>query len=75
MSNPIENPEDFVDKQAYFAFVVDGEVTHIHTVDYLLELVVAGMSSDPKVIKLTKEQALEVKGGWYFDGTEFKEQV
>lgn len=75
MSNPFENPENFVDKQTYFAFVVDGEVTHLHTVDNMLELIVAAMSSDPKVIKLTKEQALKVKGGWYYDGTEFKEQA
>lgn len=75
MSNPFDNPEEFLDKQTFFAFVVDGEVTHLHTVDNLLELIIAAMSSDPKVIRLTKEQALKVKGGWYFDGTDFKEQV
>lgn len=75
MSNPFENPEEFIDRQTFFAFVVDGEVTHLHAVDNLLELIIAAMSSDPKVIRLTKEQALKVKGGWYFDGTDFKEQV
>lgn len=75
MSNPFENPEDFVDKHAYFAFVVDGEVTHLHTVDFILEMVVASMSSDPKVILLSKEDAIKVKSGWYFNGTEFVETL
>ena len=75
MSNPFENPEDFVDKHAYFAFVVDGEVTHLHTVDFILEMVVASMSSDPKVILLSKEDAIKVKSGWYFNGNEFVETL
>jgi hypothetical protein len=75
MSNPFENPEEFIDKQAFFAYVVDGEVTHLHTVDFNLELVVSSLSSDPKVIRLTNDQALKVKGGWYFDGEEFKETI
>jgi hypothetical protein len=74
MSDPFNNPEEFVDKHAYFAFVVDGEVTHLHTVDFLLEMIVASMSSNPKVIRLSKEDAVKVKGGWYFDGSEFREQ-
>lgn len=75
MKDPINNPEEFVDKHAYFAYVVDGEVTHLHTVDFLMELVVASMSSNPTVIRLSKEDALKVKGGWYFDGNEFKEKL
>jgi hypothetical protein len=75
MKDPINNPEEFVDKHAYFAYVVDGEVTHLHTVDFLMELVIASMSSNPTVVRLSKEDALKVKGGWYFDGNEFKEQL
>jgi len=75
MKDPINNPEEFVDKHAYFAYVVDGEVTHLHTVDFLLELVIASMSSNPTVVRLSKEDAIRVKGGWYFDGNEFKEQL
>ena len=75
MKDPINNPEEFVDKHAYFAYVVDGEVTHLHTVDFLMELVIASMSSNPTVVRLSKEDALKVKGGWYFDGNEFKEKL
>jgi hypothetical protein len=75
MSNPFDNPEDFVDKAVYFAYVVDGEVTHLHTVEFGLEMIVASLSSDPKVVRLSPEQAIKVKGGWSFDGTEFKEQL
>jgi hypothetical protein len=75
MKDPINNPEEFVDKHAYFAYVVDGEVTHLHTVDFLMELIIASMSSNPTVVRLSKEDALKVKGGWYFDGNEFKEQL
>jgi hypothetical protein len=75
MSNPFENPEEFVDKHAYFAYVVDGEVTHLHTVEFTLEMIVASLSSYPKVIRLSPEQAMKVKGGWYFNGTEFVETL
>jgi hypothetical protein len=75
MSDPFEKPEEFVDKHAYFAFVVDGEVTHLHTVDFLLEMIVASMSSSPTVVRLSKEDALKVKGGWYYDGANFREQL
>jgi hypothetical protein len=75
MSDPINNPEEFVDRHAYFAYVVDGEVTHLHTVDFLMELVIASMSSNPTVVRLSKEDAIRVKGGWYFDGNEFKEKL
>jgi len=75
MKDPINNPEEFVDRHAYFAFVVDGEVTHLHTVDFLMELVIASMSSNPTVVRLSKEDAIRVKGGWYFDGNEFKEKL
>jgi hypothetical protein len=75
MKDPINNPEEFVDRHAYFAYVVDGEVTHLHTVDFLMELVIASMSSNPTVVRLSKEDALKVKGGWYFDGNEFKEKL
>jgi hypothetical protein len=75
MKDPINTPEEFVDRHAYFAFVVDGEVTHLRTVDFLMELVIASMSSNPTVVRLSKEDAIRVKGGWYFDGNEFKEQL
>ena len=75
MKDPINNPEEFVDRHAYFAFVVDGEVTHLHTVDFLMELVIASMSSNPTVVRLSREDAIMVKGGWYFDGNEFKEKL
>jgi hypothetical protein len=75
MSNPFENPEEFVDKHAYFAYVVDGEVTHQHKVEFTLEMIVASLSSYPKVIRLSPEQAMKVKGGWYFNGTEFVETL
>jgi hypothetical protein len=38
-------------------------------------MIVASMSSNPTVVRLSKEDALKVKGGWYFDGTKFKEQL
>jgi hypothetical protein len=41
----------------------------------MLEIVVASMSSDPKVVRLSPEQAIKVKGGWYFNGNEFVETL
>lgn len=70
-----DNPADHLDRVVYFAFVVDGEVTHLHAVSKEIEMIVASMSSDPKVIRLTDDQAVKVKGGWYYDGSEFTEQA
>ena len=67
----LEERKEKLDTCTYFAFVVDDEVTFIHEVHNKVEMLVAIMSSDPKVIRLTKEQAAQVNGGWTFDGQNF----
>lgn len=68
------HPDLSPEKAAHFAFIVDGEVTHTHAVSREIELIVASMSSDPKVVLLSNEDALRVQGGWYYDGKEFTEK-
>jgi hypothetical protein len=71
LNDILEERKQKLDTTSFFAFVVDGEVAFVHGVDNRVEFMVAAMSSDPKVIKLTKEQAEQVNGGWSFDGQDF----
>lgn len=69
--NPFEYPEEF----DFFAFVVDGEVAFKIPVQTIFEQMVAAMSSDPKVIKLSNNDKLSVVEGWTYDGENFLEPV
>jgi len=56
-------------------FVVDGEVAFKIPVQTIFEQMVAAMSSDPKVIKLSNNDKLSVVEGWTYDGENFLEPV
>jgi len=56
-----------------FAYVIDGEVGHLHFMANVVEHAIAAMKSDPKVIEVPEELALlmepTVGFGWtYVDG-------
>lgn len=65
--NPFENPEEY----EFFAFVVDGEVTLKIPLHNSFEGMIAAMSSDPKVIKLSSPEKLSVIDGWTYNGENF----
>jgi hypothetical protein len=69
--NPFQSPEDY----EFFVFIVDGEVTLKFPVQTAVELMVAALSSDPKVIRLSSQEKLSVKEGWTYDGANFSEPV
>ena len=61
-----------------FAFVVEGEVFMVWTFDPTdtdgadpakMEMIIAGMSSDPKVIEFTPDKNVTV--GWTHNGVDF----
>ena len=56
-----------------FAYVIDGEVGHLHFMANVVEHAIAAMKSDPKVIEVPEDLALlmepTVGSGWtYVDG-------
>ena len=65
--NPFESPSEY----EFFAFVVDGEVALKIPVHNQVEQMVAALSSDPKVVKLSSADKLMVREGWIYNGTEF----
>lgn len=67
--NPFQYPEDY----EFFAFIVDGEVALKFPVQTAVEPMIAALSSDPKVIKLSVSNKLSVKEGWTYDGENFSE--
>lgn len=69
--NPFQNPGDY----EFFAFVVDGEVALKIPVQIIVEPMIAALSSDPKVIKLSNSDKLSVKEGWIYDGENFSEPL
>lgn len=71
MSNPFENREEAANTNAFFAIVVDNEVTYLHVVNLSVEGMVAAFSSDPKIVRLTNEQVVQVMPGWTYDGSNF----
>jgi hypothetical protein len=54
-----------------YVFVIDGEVGNKIYYDRSIEIAIAAMDSDPKVIPLTDEEFHNVGIGWTFDGTNF----
>ena len=66
---------DYTNK--YFAFVIDGEVTHVHLVDTRLEKLMAVMQSNPTIIQIPDElgpRMATVDGeGWSHVDGEFVE--
>jgi hypothetical protein len=64
---PTSAPEEY----DFFAFVVDGEVAFKFPVHSSLELMVAAMSSNPTVIKLSEQDKTTVREGWTYDGVGF----
>ena len=69
--NPFQSPEDY----EFFVFIVDGEVTLKFPIQITLEPMIAALSSDPKVIKLSSQDKLSVKEGWTYDGESFSEAL
>ena len=69
------NPSQSPDEYEFFVFVIDGEVALKIPIQTTLELMVAALSSDPKVIKLSSQEKLSVKEGWTHDGANFSEPV
>ena len=65
--NPFQSPNEY----EFFVFVVDGEVTLKIPVHNQVEQMVAALSSDPKVVKLSSADKLIVREGWIYNGTEF----
>jgi hypothetical protein len=65
--NPFESPDEY----EFFVFVVDGEVALKIPVHSQVEQMVAALSSDPKVVKLSTNDKLLVREGWTYDGAEF----
>jgi len=59
-------------KFEYFACVVDGEYTGAVGVAVSMDALVAGMSSNPTIIPINKEQAFGLRLGVIWDGKEFK---
>ncbi len=51
--------------------VVDGEVALKIPVHSQVEQMIAALSSDPKVVKLSTNDKLLVREGWTYDGAEF----
>ena len=70
-SNPFQHSEDY----EFFVFIVDGEVTLKFPIQITLEPMIAALSSDPKVIKLSSSNKLSVKEGWTYDGENFSEPL
>lgn len=60
-----------------FAFIVDGELGWIHSIDDTIEQWVAVMRSNPTVVELTDEQYVELTSpgvdpySYTYDGTNF----
>jgi hypothetical protein len=71
MSDQFDKWAELAETNAFFAFVVDGEVAYIHMVDNQLEGIVAACASDPKVIMLENEDKINVQTGWLHDGEKF----
>ena len=59
-------------KFEYFACVVDGEFAGAVGVATNMDALVAGMSSNPTIIPINKEQAFNLRLGVIWDGKEFK---
>lgn len=70
-ANPYQSPGEY----EFFVFIVDGEVALKIPVQTTLEPMVAALSSDPKVIKLSPSDKLLVKEGWVYDGESFSVPV
>lgn len=66
---------DYTNK--YFAFVIDGEVTHVHLVDTRLEKLMAVMQSNPTIVPIPDELGPRMTAtdgeGWSYNGEEFAE--
>lgn len=75
MSNVPLNPFEYSEEFDFFVFVVDGEVAFKIPVQTIFEQMIAALSSDPKVIKLSSQDKLSVKEGWTYDGENFLEPV
>ena len=75
MSNVPLNPFEYSEEFDFFVFVVDGEVAFKIPVQTIFEQMIAALSSDPKVIKLSSQDKLSVKEGWTYDGENFSEPV
>lgn len=64
-------PDFYSRPHSFFAFVIDGEVTWIHTVPNEIEHLIAVLQSDPKIIEIPSDMTKEVSMGWKYDGNSF----
>lgn len=51
----------------WYAFVIDGEVVFVQTVDVQLEYLTSVFSSKPQLIEIPEQYAGMVKEGWTYD--------
>lgn len=70
MSNPeFPNQDDF----EMFAFVIDGEIVHLHNIHKTADRMLAIYSSEPKIIKVPDALVPIVKIGWTFEENVYTE--
>lgn len=73
MSTTYENDEtlETYPDYAWFAIVVDGEFTGKIGMTKIPSAALAGLRSNPTMIEMSQEQAVDVQVGWVYDGTTF----
>jgi hypothetical protein len=57
----------------WYAFVIDGEVVWMQTVQKTLEFLNIVMQSKPEIVQVPEHLEGEVLSGWTYDGVEFHE--
>ena len=75
MKNAMEDPIANADTYSFFAFVIDGEVVLMHSIEKKLEAIDAIYSSEPKIVRLTVEQSGFVTQGYLYNGEVFSEPL
>lgn len=73
MSDIYENDETLTTYPNYlwFAIVVDGEFTGKIGIPENPSAALAGLRSNPTMIEMSQEQAVDVRVGWVHNGTTF----
>lgn len=73
MSMIYENDEtlETYPNYVWFAIVVDGEFTGKIGITENPSAALAGLRSNPTMIEMSQEQAVDVRVGWVHDGTTF----
>lgn len=76
-----KTPADFtpnpLEDLVYFAYVVDGEVAHMHGIPRIIERAIAALGSDPKVVHVPHELVGDINFSfsdgkfWKYENGEF----